>query len=565
MLKSLKVQIALYFFVTSLALLVLIGSIFYYSTSSIVLEDKLESTKASVEQSGRYIEVYIEKLKAVASLIANSPDTMSYLTAPNKVAYENTLTLIDGTLASDESLVSVIIVGKNGEVISNEAELDMLVSGDMMKERWYVDAIESRGMPVLTSARQQKFTMDKETWVISISQEIVDETGRNIGVLLIDIKYQVIEDYLVNMNLGEKGYGFIINDQMGVVYHPDSSYFEDVDKQNELLKISQMKTGYDKSMGMLTHKYQIPQTNWTLYGLSSLDDLGIIKRQILEMIIFAGILVFGIVVGGGLIMAERITNPIQKLEHAMLHFEENMDPIEVDEKGCYEVQSLSRHFNKMILEIQNLMSEIKANEAYLRTYEINALHSQINPHFLYNTLDTIVWMAEFGDTNKVIDVTKSLAKFFRLSLSKGKEMISLADELEHVKMYLFIQEQRYGDNLNYLFEVDDSLLATEVPKIILQPIVENSIYHGIREKGGKGHLIIRADKENECLVLTIKDDGVGFDPKAPKKEGVKLGGVGIQNVDQRIKLYYGEAYGVGVASKIGQGTTVSIRMPLIKQ
>lgn len=563
--KTLKVQIALYFLITSLVLIMLVGSVFYFSTSSIILSDKLDSTKASVEQSGQYIEVYIEKLKVLADLIASNTDTKMYLSKQNQISHSRVMSLIGNILSSDKSLVSIVIVGKNGTLLSNEISLDMSVSEDMMKEEWYVGAINSDHMPVLTSARQQKFSMDKESWVISISQEIVDEKGENIGVVLLDIKYQVLEDYLKNMNLGKHGYGFIINSDMNVVYHPDTSYFENQGKKEELLMISKKNIGYDKTMGMLTHHYEIEKTNWTLVGLSSLDDLYIIRRQILEMLFFASFILFVIVIGGGLFMAGRITNPIKNLESAMLNFEEGMEKIEIDEKGCYEVVSLGQHFNKMIDEIKVLMAAIKDNEKYLRSYELNALHSQINPHFLYNTLDTIVWMAEFDDSEKVIAVTKSLAQFFRISLSKGKEKISLGDEIEHAKQYLFIQKQRYEEQLSYSIDIDENLKSIEVPKIILQPIIENAIYHGIREKDGSGHIDIFVRVMDQKLTITIKDDGVGFDQLKPQQGKVKLGGVGISNVDQRIKLYYGNEYGLDVSSVIGEGTKVEITLPCLQR
>ena len=348
---------------------------------------------------------------------------------------------------------------------------------------------------------------------------------------------------------------------MGVVYHPDVQYFQDSEKKNYLLNILNMDSGYDQNMGMLTHHYSINSTNWTLVGLSSLDDLGTIRRQILEMVIFAGILLFLIAIGGGFIIASRITDPIKKLQNAMVDFEIGMKKIEVDAKSCNEVEELSHQFNRMIDQIKSLMVQVKEGEAYLRSYEINALHSQINPHFLYNTLDTIVWMAEFNDHDKVIAVTKSLAQFFRLSLSKGKEKITLEDEFEHIRMYLFIQEQRYGDKLNYHLELDDDIKAIEVPKIILQPIVENAIYHGIREKSEAGYVRIKGIKNGPNIELIIEDDGVGFDISAPKKQGVKLGGVGIENVDQRIKLYFGETYGISIDSEISKGTKVVIKLP----
>lgn len=561
--KTLKVQIALYFLITSIILIALIGMISYYSTSSIILDNQLTHTRASVEQSGQYIEVYLQKLKAQADVIVKDKTTIQFLTTEDQSSKEQVKQLISNTLSTDPALVSIVIVGKNGSVLSNEEGLDMSLSSDMMKEEWYVNAINSE-MPVLTSARQQTFTMDKESWVISISQEIRNEEKENIGVLLIDIRYQVIEDYLVNMNLGSKGYAFIVNDEMNVVYHPDTSYFQDPAKRDMLEEIYGKMPGYDKEMGMLTHQYPIKQSNWTLIGLSSLDELSIVRRQLIEILVLAGILIGLIVTGAGWIMAERISKPIKTLEEAMRNFEEAMNPIVIDSKACNEVVGLSEQYNKMVETIKELMGSIKENEEYLRNYEINALHSQINPHFLYNTLDTIVWMAEFNDSEKVIAVTKSLAQFFRVSLSKGQEMIPLSDELEHVRQYLFIQKQRYDDQLNYEIDEVPEIGHMDVPKIILQPIVENALYHGIREKDGPGHIKIgvNIDRDNSMLELIVEDDGVGFDQQMPRKEKMKLGGVGIGNVDQRIKLYYGDSYGLKISSTVNVGTTVILQLPL---
>lgn len=561
--KTLKVQIALYFLVTSIILIALVGMISYYSTSSIILDNQLTHTRASVEQSGQYIEVYLQKLKAQADVIVKDRNTIQFLTKEDLSSKEQVKQLISNTLSTDSALASIVIVGKNGSVLSNEEGLDMSLSSDMMKETWYVNAINSE-MPVLTSARQQSFTMDKESWVISISQEIRDANNENIGVLLIDIRYQVIEDYLVNMNLGSKGYAFIVNDEMNVVYHPDTSYFQDAQKRDMLEEIYEKMPGYDAEMGMLTHQYPIKESNWSLIGLSSLDELAVVRRQLVEILVLAGLLIGLIVIGAGWFMAERISKPIKKLEEAMGNVEEAMEPIIIDDKACNEVVGLSDQYNKMLETIKELMASIKENEEYLRNYEINALHSQINPHFLYNTLDTIVWMAEFNDSEKVIAVTKSLAQFFRLSLSKGQEMIALSDELEHVRQYLFIQKQRYDDQLHYEINELSEVSHVDVPKIILQPIVENALYHGIREKDGPGNIRVdvRIDRDNSMLELIVEDDGVGFDQNQPKKDKVKLGGVGIENVDQRIKLYYGKTYGLKISSQLNVGTKVVLQLPL---
>jgi two-component system sensor histidine kinase YesM len=251
----------------------------------------------------------------------------------------------------------------------------------------------------------------------------------------------------------------------------------------------------------------------------------------------------------------------------MANFDEHLNKKAIDISGSYEIESLTRHFNVMVERVGKLMGQVLENERYLRTYEINALHSQINPHFLYNTLDTIVWMAEFDDSDKVIEITKSLAQFFRLSLSKGDERITVENEIDHVKQYLFIQQQRYQEKLTYSFKVDEQTLKFKVPKIILQPIVENALYHGIREMDGPGHIEVKVWMDKQALYMEVTDNGVGFELKGeifeenlPVSTKTKLGGVGLSNVNKRIHLYDGEGYGVSIRSVIGEGTKVLLKL-----
>jgi two-component system sensor histidine kinase YesM len=560
-LRYLKVQVSLYFLITSLLIIAILGSIMYFSISNVILQDELDSTRDSVERSGRYVELYMDKVKTLSSIIAKDEEIRGYLSGGEGIDRESLMDRIGDVLSTDKFLLSVIIAGKDGAVISNEKELDMTVSDDMMDQDWYKDVVYGDGMPVLTSIRMQEFSMDKDNWVLSISREIVDEDAQNLGVLLLDISYRAIEDYLQGIDLGSEGYAYILNDSHEVVYHPDTEYFTNSEKIDQLVDILKMQDGYDREMGILTHHYKIEGSDWTLTGISSLDNLYMIQRQILETFIIAGLILFVITMGSGIFIAGRITDPIKELEKAMMNIDENLDA-RVEEKGCYESINLARHFNEMTLKIKDLMDDISSKEKYLRTYEINALYSQINPHFLYNTLDTIIWMAEFGESEKVIDITKSLASFFRLSLSKGDEMISLEDELNHAREYLFIQKQRYEDKLEYEFSVDEELLKMKVPKIILQPLVENAIYHGIRELENGGKITLSAKKVENHLELLIKDDGKGFSVDKNEKSNIKLGGIGIKNVDDRIKLYYGKDYGLEIRSQVGTGTEVYIRIPV---
>ncbi|MHA6260785.1 cache domain-containing sensor histidine kinase [Sporosarcina sp. CAU 1771] len=566
-LKKLRVQIALHYLITSAIILFLMGFILYTSISSVVLKESVSTTEAAVEKSGMYIDLYIDRLKAVSSILAENPQLLAYLSNSERdPADKNDLSqTIDTIVASDSFIKSVVIVSKDGQLISNEENLTMSMSGDMMKEQWYTSAVHSGSMPVLTSARMQNFSMDKDSWVISISREIKDASGDNIGVLLIDIEYQVIEDYLTNLDLGKNGFFFIMNEQSQVVYHMDPSYFMDETKQSELINILANKEVYDREEGTHTQTTLLKNADWVLAGVSSQDSLLAVKNQLLEIFLLVGIVLQLIAALSVSIFAGRITAPFQKLEQAMQEIEDGLTHVPIDEKGCYEAQSLANHFNQMVQKIELLMQEIRENEKHLRSSEIKVLHSQINPHFLYNTLDTIVWMAEFNDSQKVIDITKSLAHFFRLSLSGGKELTTIENELDHVRQYLFIQKERYGDQLSYVIECEDHLHQIEVPKIILQPIVENALYHGIRGLSREGLIEINAKAIGADIVLTVKDNGEGFEDKdvddVRQSTGMKLGGVGIKNVDERIKIYYGESYGITIDSINGKGTIVSIRIP----
>ncbi len=561
--KKLRVQIALHYIVSSVLTLLFIGIILYFSIASIVQKEATTNTENAVEQSGMYIDLYIDRLKALSWLLAENPQLVDYFSSTDRqqADKEMILSMIDTSIATDPFIESIVIVSKDGQIISNESGLSMSMSSNMMKEAWYVSAINNGDVPVLTSARMQDFSMNKDNWVISLSREIKNEKGRNIGVLLIDVQYKVIEDYLENLDLGHTGFSFILNANHEVVYHEDPAYFQNEIKQQELYEIALNPAAYDQTEQTFTHLYSLRNADWIFAGVSSQDELTAIKNKLFNIFILFGFVFLVIATVSVVLFTGRITTPFRKLERAMQDIEQGLTEIPIDNRGCYEAQSLSRHFNGMMMEIRKLMQEITDKEKDLRRSEISTLHSQINPHFLYNTLDTIVWMAEFNDSEKVIEMTKALAQFFRLSLSGGNELTTVENELDHVRQYLFIQKERYGDGLVYTIDCDPSISRVQMPKIILQPIVENALYHGIRGLDRQGVIEVRAEMDEDQVIFTVKDNGDGFDKDAvlqnTTNQTTKLGGVGIKNVDERIQLYYGQKYGVNIHSD-HYGTTVRI-------
>ena len=566
--KKLRVQIALHYILASALTLLFMALVLYASISSILLSESAKNTKTSVHQSGMYLDLYIDRLNAVSSILAENTDLIRYLSDKERDSSikKDLLETIDTTLSTDPFIKSIIIVSQDGQILSNEAGLTMSKSTNMMAETWYQNAIMNGGHAFLTSARMQDFTMDKDTWVVSISREITNDTGENKGVLLIDLDYEVIEDYLANLDLGQAGFSFILNDKNEVVYHENPKYFSEDTKKQELLTIAKNRADYDSKENTLTYTHALKNADWLLVSVSSQDSLLAIKQQLLEIFVWVGIALLVLATTSIYIFAGRITAPFQKLEQAMKDIEDGLKEIPVDSKGCYEAKSLTLHFNTMTHKIKKLMNDVSEKEKHLRTSEIHALHSQINPHFLYNTLDTIVWMAEFGDHDKVIDLTKALASFFRLSLSGGSELTTVSNELAHAERYLFIQKERYGDQLQYNVQCDENLKEIEIPKLIVQPIVENALYHGIRGLTRQGVIQIQAMRQNNDIVIEIYDNGVGFVQESSEfesqKQMTKLGGIGIRNVDERIQLYYGEMYGVSIDSSADHGTTVHIRLAI---
>lgn len=244
--------------------------------------------------------------------------------------------------------------------------------------------------------------------------------------------------------------------------------------------------------------------------------------------------------------------------------------IDIDVQGDDEVKRLSRAFNMMVKRIRSLMEQIISEQEAKRKSELKALQAQINPHFLYNTLDSIVWMNENKDYVGVTTMVVALSQFFRISISRGRELITVSDEIEHIKSYLIIQKIRYKNKFKFSIEAQPEALGYKTLKLILQPIVENAIYHGVEQLYDEGIIKINVSIDGDTILFQVTDNGYGIKPdilkdilnkKANEKDS---GGVGLKNVNERIKLFFGEQYGIEIDSILDVGTTVNIRIPIIK-
>lgn len=559
-LSKIRVQILLYYLIIALIAIALIGAVLFVTFSNILIEKSLEAARISTENSGKYIYAYIDKIYDTSSQLANDSKVKDYIVNNAEDQKNNIIRDIQNIMINDEFIKSVIIVTHDGRIISNEDNLTMEMSDDMMEQSWYINA--TGAMPYLTATRMNEFTMNKDTWVISVSTEILDDNNNNIGVMLIDVDYQFVEQHLFNVDNDKNTEIYIFDSNECLVYYKDTSYFSDSEKKDCLINDMINNEEFDKKTNTATYRYNISNADWTLTSVTILSQLEIMRKKLISDIILVSLGVILLIILLSTIVSKRITNPIKRLEEAMEDNKKQTAIIKSDYKSCDEVRSLTIHYNNMIERINELQEENLHKERMVRESEIAALTSQINPHFLYNTLDTILWMAEYKDTEGVIDMVKALGHFFRLSLSGGASHITIKDEIEHIREYLYIQKKRYGDKLNYSFDLDENIMDVRIPKIILQPIVENAIYHGIKEKDGNGHINIKSVQEDGFIKFIISDDGVGFDTEKLNEPSnrLKLSGVGIKNVDERLKLNYCDNCGVSIKSEKGIGTSVTLKI-----
>lgn len=548
--SSLLVRMVISIFLVFLILLALVGT-FYYRSSSSAIEATIEGdSQTTISQTSHFIQSYIKKLETTSTSLTQQTDVLAYAENPSQDKVRGIRNLFLTILKADQDLKTVVLVTKSGQVISTDDSVQMKTSSDMMAEDWYQQAIHQGAMPVLTPARKS---------VISVTQELVDAKGANLGVLRLDISYETLEAYLNQLQLGQQGFAFIINENHEFVYHPQHTVYSSSSEMEAMKPYIETGQGYTPDHKSYVSQEKIAGTDWTVLGVSSLEKLDQVRSQLMWTLFGASITSLLACLCLVWFSLKRWIAPLNDLRETMLKIASGNQNLRAKETGAHELREVTRQFNAMLDQIDQLMAAIRRQEETTRQYELQALSSQINPHFLYNTLDTIIWMAEFQDSQRVVQVTKSLATYFRLALNQGKDLISLSDEINHVRQYLFIQKQRYGDKLEYEIEENPDFDHLVLPKLVLQPLVENALYHGIKEKEGQGHIKLSVQKQDSGLVIYIEDDGVGFQDAGDSSQSqLKRGGVGLQNVDQRLKLHFGEHYQMKIDSAPSKGTTVEI-------
>lgn len=559
-----------------LSAVVIVTGVSMKFTNTSIFENSSEYTHTIIQQMNQNIDSYIDYMENIAYLISSNEDVQDYL-FDEKIDNEGRYRILNQfqtILDSRSDIRNVGIISKNGRMLINDGSKSVNQDLDLNTQEWYATALEKPNGSILTSSHVQHIISGERPWVITLSRGIRDRSGsgEKEGVFFIDLNYSAISGLCDQSTVGTKGYAFILDAKGNIVYHPQQQQlYNELQTENISLIMDTDEdtvltgTGND---GKLYSISRSEKTGWTVVDCTNVKELLSKSRQAQSVYVLTAIILVIVALLFSRFMARSITLPIQKLRDSMKKVQEgdfSVSDVVVDSKN--EIGSLTKSFDVMTHRIHELMEQNVHEQEEKRKSELKALQSQINPHFLYNTLDSIIWMAEGKKNEEVVLMTASLARLLRQSISNEDEVVPIANEVEYARGYLTIQKMRYKDKLEFQIEVDSSILYIPLIKLVLQPIIENAIYHGLKYKESKGLLIVKGFMKDGNAVLQVIDDGVGMDEETlahiydKHKVNYHSNGVGVYNVQKRLKLYYGEDYGITYTSELGKGTTATITIP----
>lgn len=549
-------------------------------TEESILENSQKYVSQLVEQVNDKVDFYLDYMDNTSWMLLFHSDVGDYLSREftddeqKKKMAAGIADQFSNILSTRSDIYCIAAYGQNGRLVVNGGKEIINRNTNISERSWYKSALEANGETVITSSHVQNVIYDRYPWVVSLSRAVRVPGGEKpVGVLWIDLNYNAISDLCRSIDLGSRGYIFVLDQDGQIVYHPQQQLLHSGLKDERISDVMEMGSGHfltdpDVKKAKLYTCSRSESTGWTVVGVVDATELFKNEENAKRLYLLTAILLSIAAVVVSLILSGYMTRPIRALKNSMREVEKGnfrvTGPILKDDS---EIGKLGRSFSMMVDKIQILMEEQIKEQKLKRRSELKVLQSQINPHFLYNTLDSIVWMAESGRDEEVVIMTSSLARLLRQSISNEAEFVTVDQEVQYVSSYLTIQKMRYRDQLSYEIEVDPSIRSKEMIKMILQPLVENALYHGIKYKEEPGTIRVRGFMQGDRMILEVEDDGIGMDEEQlahifdRKEPDERSNGVGVRNVQERIQLYYGKEYGLTYSSKKDRGTAVRVNLP----
>lgn len=573
--KSIQYMISLSFTVVALTGMLLLGVALltsFFSTGEIMMK---QNNRRVVEQVNLNLDVYLRNMRRVSDSIyyrVIKRNDLSY----NSIDDEMNL-LYD---ANKDLLISIVLLSENGKLISCAPLAKLKKDVVPTQQQWFQNAFDKIENMHFSTPHVQNLFDDPDyryRWVVSLSRavELTQNGEVHPGVLLVDMNFWGIEQLFRDVNLGKSGYIYLINNEGDIIYHPRQQLiYSKLLKENNI-NMAEYDDGdfvetFHGEKQVVTVK-SVGYTGWKIVGVMPMKDItaNYSHIQLLSLFIIMLLIILTIFINQQ--VSSKIAEPIKNLQRSVERLEEGNLNADIAVGGSYEIQHLGITIRSMATQMRKLMDDIVLEQEAKRRSELDALQSQINPHFLYNALDSIVWMVENQRTAEANKMVTSLARLFRISLSKGKNIICIADELEHAKNYLTIQMVRYQNKFSVKFDTDPRALNLSTVKLIVQPLLENAIYHGMELMEGEGEIMVKTYLNNNDLYIDVADNGDGISPEVcrlllmgTEKIRSKGSGIGLKNVHERIQIAFGLQYGLEILSQLGYGTTVRIHLPCIE-
>lgn len=569
-------MIMIVFTVISVLTILCMGIMMYFRFSSFVKQDAVESTHKLVEQTGESLEDYLVQMRQIS-------DAAYYNVIKENDVSENAEKIQEGMKllyeANINNLRSIAIYDKEGTLVTAEPVVSKKKGVDVTSQDWFCQALEDTVNIHFSTPHVQNLFDDgtkRYYWVLSSSRvvEITDGGDSYRGVLLVDMDYSGISRMMKQINEIDNGQYYYLCDKNGrIIYHPQQILINNGMEKENSAAIAGYKEGVYEETFEGKHRTVIVNTvsytGWKLVGVipdSIITHEMINIRQVVIMWILLMVMMLIVV---NRIVSAKISRPILKLNDSVLEYEAGKEA-KIYIGGSMEIRHLGESIQNSYRHNEQLMEEIVIEQTERRKSEMDALQSQINPHFLYNTLDSIIWLVEGERNDDATFMISQLARLFRISISKGHTVISVRDELQHVRCYVNIQKIRYKDGFSTVFDIDPSIEDCCAVKLTLQPLLENAINYGISEMDGSGVITVAGKRDGGDIVLSVTDNGVGIpeeklellltDSTRVRKQG---SGVGLVNVHNRIQILFGKEYGIEIESELDEGTTVSVRIPSI--
>lgn len=465
---------------------------------------------------------------------------------------------------------TIALFDNTGEVVVSTAP--MAVSFETITTRdWFQNAMNDEQVIHFSSPYKQNVFQIPSEEIITVTSVVTYYEGDEIrtGVLMIDMNFEGLADLSNITNLGEQGHLLIVDSEDEIVYVTDPENYGYNSESYEIVKdtIFGSTDASINGQSMAININTISATRWRIATFQNVNNVSEGFNSALSMVVILSVVTIIVTCLVAYFVAGNIIKPLKKLDKAIIHFQEGIYDAKVEVEGQKEVKIVTVGFNAMIDKIHQLMNEVVIEQEGKRKSEINVLQNQINPHFLYNTLDCMIWLAERNRNKELVEAVTALSTYFRVSLSKGKQFIPISEELMHIESYMLIQALRYNNSFTYSVHCSESIEQLKIMKLILQPLVENAIYHGIDKDEEDSYIRIDVVEDNDNIVLSVMNSGYGITDQRIAEihktliDGNEKGSVGMTNVYHRLKLYYGEGARVTIESELDESTTISLVIP----